>query len=115
MSGPKLVLPQYAFMALCSFKSTGTILPMHEIRKNCHSKEFITVQIYGKGTITDCSNYRGIFLLSTAYKVLSTIFLARLTHTSTKFLVINSVGSVVIDILSIKFCMFGRYQKEMGV
>jgi hypothetical protein len=42
-------------------------------------KEFISIPIHKKGDKTDCNNYRKISLLSTAYKVLSNIFLARLT------------------------------------
>jgi len=42
-------------------------------------KESVIVPIYKKGDRTDHSNYRGISLLTTTYKILSNILLPRLT------------------------------------
>jgi hypothetical protein len=41
-------------------------------------KESIIVPVHKKGDKTDCSNHRGISLLSTSYKMLSNILLSRL-------------------------------------
>jgi sorting nexin-29 len=42
-------------------------------------KESATVSFHKKGNKIDCSNYRGISLLSTSYKILSNILLSRLS------------------------------------
>jgi hypothetical protein len=42
-------------------------------------KESVIVPIFKKGDKTDCSNYRGISVLSTTHKILSNILLSRLT------------------------------------
>jgi hypothetical protein len=42
-------------------------------------KESIIVPIRKKGVKTDCSNYRGISVLSTSYKIVSNILLSRLS------------------------------------
>ena len=51
----------------------------------------IILPIYKKGDKTDCSNYRGLSLLSTAYNILSNIQLSRLTPNAKKLLGIISV------------------------
>jgi len=42
-------------------------------------KESIILPIYEKGDKTGCSNYKGISLLPTTYKMLFNILLSRLT------------------------------------
>jgi hypothetical protein len=41
-------------------------------------KQSIVVPIHKKGGTTDCSNYRGISLLTTSYRILSNILLSEL-------------------------------------
>jgi sorting nexin-29 len=52
---------------------------VHEVHDVRQWKESIIILIYKKGEKTDCNNYRGISLLSTTYKILCNILLARLT------------------------------------
>jgi hypothetical protein len=49
-------------------------------------KESIVVPVHKKGDKADCSNYRGISLLSTSYKILSNILLARPTPYAEKII-----------------------------
>jgi hypothetical protein len=55
-------------------------------------KESIIESVHKKGDKTDCSNYRGILLLSTSYKMLSNILLSRSGPYIVKLLGIISVG-----------------------
>jgi hypothetical protein len=41
-------------------------------------KESVIAQIHIKGDKTDCNDYRGISLLSTSYKIVSTVLLSTL-------------------------------------
>jgi hypothetical protein len=78
-------------------------------------KESVIVPIYKKGDKTDCSNYRGISLLSTMYKILSNILFSRLTHTQRKLLGIISVDFDVTGQLLITYSEFVKYLKKMGI
>jgi hypothetical protein len=72
-------------------------------------KETVIVPIYKQGDKTGCNNYQGISLLSTAYKILPNILLARLTPHVDEIIGDHQCGSVVTDLLWIRFSTFGRY------
>jgi hypothetical protein len=55
-------------------------------------KESIVVPVQKKDDKTDCSNYRGISLLSTSYKILSNILLARLNPYADEIIGDNQCG-----------------------
>jgi hypothetical protein len=42
-------------------------------------KDSVIVPVYKKDDKTDCSNYKGVSVLPTAYKTLSSILVSRLT------------------------------------
>jgi hypothetical protein len=79
-------------------------------------KESIIVPVCKKGYKTDCSNYRGISLLSTSYKILSHILLSRLTPYVDEIIgdhqcVFRRNRSTADQI----FCIRQILEKEMGV
>jgi hypothetical protein len=59
---------------------------------NKESKESIIVPIYKKGDKTDCTNYTGISLLPSTYKILSKILLSRLTPYTQEIIVDHQCG-----------------------
>jgi hypothetical protein len=60
-------------------------------------KESTVVPIHKKDDKIDCSNHRGISLLSTSYKILSSILPARLTPYADELTGITNVDSSIID------------------
>jgi hypothetical protein len=77
-------------------------------------KESVIVPIYKKGDKTDCSNYRGISLLSTTYKILSNILLSRLTPYAEEIIGIISVDFDVTGQLLIIYSAFVKYLRKNG-
>ena len=77
-------------------------------------KESIIVCIYKKGETISCSNYVGISLLFTSYKILFNIILGRLPLKWMKLLgTINMVLDVTDRLLS-KYFIFARYRRKNG-
>jgi hypothetical protein len=74
-------------------------------------KESIVIPIHKKGDKTDCSNYRGISLLSTSYKILSNILLSRLIPYADELLGTTNAGFDVIGRL-IRFSIPVRYWRK---
>jgi hypothetical protein len=79
-------------------------------------KESIIVPVHKKGDKTDCSNYRGIPLLSTSYKILSIILLSRLRPYIDKIIGDHQCGfqrnRPTTDQI---FCIRQILEKKMGV
>jgi hypothetical protein len=78
-------------------------------------KGSIIVQVHNKGDKTDFSNYQGISLLSTAYKILSNVVLSRLSPYIMKLLGIFGVGFDVTDQLQIRNLHSSDTGEKIGV
>jgi hypothetical protein len=63
-----------------------------------HWRESIFLPIYEKGDKTDCSNYKGILLLPTTYKILSTILFSVLTAYINEIIMTISVDYSIASI-----------------
>jgi len=77
-------------------------------------KESIIVPTYKRGDKTDWSNYRGISLLPTAYKILSNILLSRLTPYKEELLGIINVDFDAVGQLFIIYSAFVKYLRKIG-
>ena len=77
-------------------------------------KESIIIPIHKKGDKTDCSNYRGISLLPTTYKILSNILLLRLIPYAKEIIGIISVVSDETGRLLIIYSPFAKYLRKNG-
>jgi hypothetical protein len=81
-------------------------------------KESIIVPIYKKTDKTDCSNYRGISLLSATNKILSYILLSRLTPNAEEIngddQCVFGCNSSTVEHMCI-FCIHQIQEKKMRV
>jgi hypothetical protein len=78
------------------------------------SEEWAIVPIYKKGDKTHGSNYRGISLLPTTYKILSNILLSKLTSSAEKLLGIISVDFDATAQLLAIYATFFKYLRKNG-
>jgi hypothetical protein len=114
VSEPSLVEVEIATGKLKSYKSTGTDqIPAELIEAGAETyseihnliysiwnkeelpqqwKESIIVPVHKNGDKTDCNNYRGFYLLTTAYKTLFKILLATLTPYVNEVIVYHHSG-----------------------
>jgi len=72
------------------------------------------VPIYKKGNKTDCNNYRGISLLLSTYKILSSILLSRLTSYAEEIMGTISVDFNTTGQLLIIYFAFLKYLRKIG-
>ena len=70
------VLAEHLHIGLQKVWSEEELPPEWNISVICH--------IFKKGYVKECSNYRGISILNTAYKILSTILCESEQHTNVK-------------------------------
>jgi hypothetical protein len=77
-------------------------------------KESIVVPNHKKGDKTDCSNYRGISLLSSSYKILSNILLARLTQYADEIIGNHQCGFRRNSSTTDHIFIFCRYWRKNG-
>jgi hypothetical protein len=79
-------------------------------------KEFIIVPFYKKGNKSDCSNYQGMTLLSTLYKILSNILLSWLSPYVGKIIGNHQRGfqHKRLTIGNIFFFTFNSYWRKNG-
>jgi len=83
-------------------------------------KESIIVPIQKKGDTTDCSNYMGISLLPTTYKLLSNILLSRLIPYAKEFMGDHQCGfrrnrSTIDHIFYIRQILEKKFEYNDGV
>ena len=76
--------------------------------------ELLIVPIYKEGDKTECSNYRGISLSSTAYKILSNILLSKLSPYAEKCLGDHQVDFNSIFQLLIIYSAVVKYLRTNG-